>query len=529
MHAISKTFPGVRALKDVSLTVREGEVHAILGENGAGKSTLVNVLSGAFTDYDGVVEMDGERVSIHHPRDAQRLGIAMIHQELKLVGELSIADNLFLGRELRTRYGTIDRPRMHAAARALLDNLGLDLDTHRIVRQCRTAEQQLIEVAKALSGHLRVLIMDEPTSALADAEVERLFAVIRRLTRGGVAVIYISHRLEELYEMADRVTVLRDGAYIDTRRTAQTSRAELVQMMVGRPLCESFRQAEGNSIGHLPVLGVKHLSVRGDPHTRRTALHDVTLNVHAGEILGLAGLMGAGRTEVLETIYGVHPHAVVRGFLNLGGRPYQPRSPRHAIRSGLALIAEDRKRQSLLPQHTVRFNVSLAALPRFLRGPMVDDRRERAAVSEIVGDLRVKAPGLETPVSHLSGGNQQKVVLARCLLTRPDVLLLDEPTRGIDVNAKAEIYALMGALAAGGSGILMASSELPELLAMCDRILVLCEGRVSAEFGHEEATQEGILAAAMARETVLDAPAGRYVSATASQKTQDDAPSRAGT
>ncbi|MBO0829265.1 MAG: sugar ABC transporter ATP-binding protein, partial [Streptosporangiales bacterium] len=300
MRGITKTFPGVRALRGVDLTVRQGEVHAILGENGAGKSTLMNVLSGVFTDYGGTIEIAGEPVSIHHPRDAQELGVAMIHQELNLVPELSIADNIFLGREQRTTHGTLDRRQMDARARELLAELGLRLPPRRPVRQLKVAEQQLVEVAKALSLNVRVLVMDEPTSALADAEVQALFAVIRRLAARGAAVIYISHRLEELSEIADTVTVLRDGAYIGTRVIARTTRSELIQMMVGRPLGELFPRGERPRRDDVPVLHVANLSVTGDPRTGRMPVRGVSFDVHAGEIVGFAGLMGAGRTAVLE-------------------------------------------------------------------------------------------------------------------------------------------------------------------------------------------------------------------------------------
>ncbi|MGA8115934.1 MAG: sugar ABC transporter ATP-binding protein [Actinocatenispora sp.] len=511
MRDIGKSFPGVRALRGVSLRVRAGRVHALLGENGAGKSTLCNILSGVFGDYDGRVEIAGRPVTLHSPRDAQQQGIGMIHQELNLVPDLSVADNVLLGAEPRTRLGLLDRRRMRARATELLAGLGLSIDPRRPVRRCRIAEQQLIEMAKALSADVRILVMDEPTSALADAEVRRLFSVIRALTARGVAIIYISHRLEELEEIADEVTVLRDGGYVGTRRMSDTSRDELIGMMVGRPLGELFPGGADPDPAAPEGLRVEALSLTGDTRSARTPLHDVDLSVRAGEIVGLAGLMGAGRTEVLEAVFGAYGSGPVTGRMLLGGAPYTPRSPRHAIRRGVALVAEDRKQQSLVLGATLRFNASLAALRRFLRFGRVDSRAERAAVADQVAALRVRAPGLNTIVGTLSGGNQQKVVLAKCLLTRPRVLLLDEPTRGIDVGAKAEIYAICRELAARGTAILMVSSELPELLAMCDRIAVLCEGRVTTQLSRAEATQEKILSAAMARRTVLadaTAPAG---------------------
>jgi ABC-type sugar transport system ATPase subunit len=503
MTAITKSFAGVRALSGVSLTVHAGEVAAILGENGAGKSTLMNVLAGVFSEYGGGIELNGRAVTIHSPKAAQHLGIAMIHQELNLVPDLSIVDNIFLGRELRTRRGTLDRRAMDEQATRLLAEVGLALHPRRLVRQCRVAEQQLIEVAKALSASLRLLVMDEPTSALADAEVRRLFAVIRRLAGQGVGIVYISHRLEELDEIADSVTVLRDGTYIGRREMAATSRPELISMMVGRPLDELFPRGDGPAGTGDEVIRVEHLDLVGNRREGRSALHGIRLVARAGEIVGLAGLMGAGRSETLEAIYGAFPRASVRGTLRVQGRRYRPRSPRHAIRNGIALVAEDRKAQSLVLTNSVRFNASLAALARFLRWGTVSAAAERAAVAGMVTDLHVKTPGLDTMVGNLSGGNQQKVVLAKCLLTEPSLILMDEPTRGIDVGAKAEIYQLMTELAGRGAAIVMVSSELPELLAMCDRIIVLCEGRITAEFRRGEATQEAILEAAMARQAVL--------------------------
>lgn len=504
MRGIGKTFPGVRALDGVELELHAGEVAALLGENGAGKSTLMNILAGVHAEYDGTIAVNGEDVRIGGPRDAQRHGIAMIHQELNLVPELSIADNVFLGREERTARGTIDRRTMYAKTAELLAGLGLDLSPRRLVRQCRIAERQLIEVAKALSLDVRVLVMDEPTSALADAEVRRLFTVIRDLTARGVAVVYISHRLEELAEIADSVTVLRDGTYVGRRSMAGATRAELIQMMVGRPLGELFPRTERAHAGGDVRLRAEGLTLEAAPG--RTRLRGVDVTVRAGEIVGLAGLMGAGRSEVLETLYGVHK-APAGGRIELDGRAYRPRSPGYAIRRGLALVAEDRKAQSLVLDNTVAFNTSLAALGRFTR-LFVDRRRERAAVAEKVAELKVKTPGTAAIVNNLSGGNQQKVVLGKCLLTEPGVLLMDEPTRGIDVGAKAEIHALMSRLAADGTAVLVVSSELPELIAMCDRILVLCEGRVTGEFHRDPANgpaadQEAILTAAMAREEVV--------------------------
>jgi ABC-type sugar transport system ATPase subunit len=503
MRDCSKTFPGVRALCGVSLSVAPGEVRALLGENGAGKSTLMNILDGVFPEYDGQILIDGEPASTRSPRAAQALGIAMIHQELHLVPELSIAENIFLGREPKTPWNTVDRARMRREAAELLAELDLQLPPTRLVRLCRLAEQQLIEVAKALSLDARILIMDEPTSALADAEIRKLFAVIRRLSARGVTVMYISHRLEELFEIADAVTVLRDGELIGTRAMSEISTAELIRMMVGRPLKEFFHKEEPTGVSREDCLIVENLSLEGDRGEGRRSLHDVSFSVRCGEVVGIAGLMGAGRTEILETIFGVHPRRLVSGQVLLHGRPTMIRSPRQAIGQGLAFLTEDRKGQSLTTMHSVRFNVTLASLGGFMRWFGLDRRRERSVVLEKIDQLRIKTPSAATEVNNLSGGNQQKVALAKSLLTDPKVVLMDEPTRGIDVGAKAEIYALINELAQQGAGILMVSSEMPELLAMCDRILVVHEGRLTAEFDRKEATQEKILEAATGGGAVL--------------------------
>ena len=503
MRGCSKSFPGVLALRGVSISVDGGEVRALVGENGAGKSTLMNLLDGVFADYEGQILIDGREVSIHAPRDAQELGVAMIHQELHLVPELSIADNIFLGREPKTRRGTVDRARMRRDAAELLAQLDLELPATRLVRLCRLAQQQLIEVAKALSLDARILVMDEPTSALADAEIRQLFAIIRRVTARGVSVMYISHRLEELFEIADSVTVLRDGELIGTRRMAEVTQSELIRMMVGRPLKDYFVKDEPADEQRGDCLRVERLRLQGDRATGRRPLDDVSFGVRCGEVVGIAGLMGAGRTEVLEAIFGVHPHRVMGGDVFVTGRRVTIRSPRQAIHEGLAFLTEDRKGQSLVTMLSVRFNVTLASLGRFVRWFGLDRRGERSAVLREIEQLRIKAPSAATEVNNLSGGNQQKVALAKSLLTDPKVLLMDEPTRGIDVGAKAEIYALINQLAHAGAGILMVSSEMPELLAMCDRILVLSEGRLTAEFSRPEATQEKILEAATPREAVL--------------------------
>lgn len=494
---VTKRFPGVRALHDVSFEVRRGEIHALIGENGAGKSTLMKILSGVYASDSGEIRLDGEPLQLAGPRDAQRHGIATIHQELNLIPELSIAENIFLGSEPRTAAGLLDTKRMEADAQALLQRLNLALPASRPVKWLRVGEQQLVEVAKALSLNARLLILDEPTSALSQTEIERLFAVIAALKEQDVTMIYISHKFDEIFRIADRVTILRDGEYIATLPIAETTERQLIQLMVGRSLTELFPKAIA-PIGE-DVLRVEKLSLRPTEQTGGRPLRDISLTLRRGEILGIAGLMGAGRTELLEAMFGVYPARQVTGTVTVAGRVRRINSPRAAIRSGLAFVTEDRKRQGLVLKLSVLHNMTLAALDRFLRFDIIRQRAERTAVRASIDQLRIKTPAPTTEVEKLSGGNQQKVVLARCLLTQPDVLLLDEPTRGIDVGAKAEIYGLISQLAQGGAGIIIASSELLELLSMCDRILVLCEGRLTAELSREEATQERIMAAATAR------------------------------
>ena len=494
IRSVSKGFPGVQALRDVSFTVAEGEVHALMGENGAGKSTLMKILSGVYPDYEGTVLWQGKTLALHDTREAQRRGIGIIHQELNLVPELSIAENIFLGNEPRTALGLLDRAKMERESRALLDRLSLAVPTDRPIHRLRVGEQQLVEIARALSLHARLLILDEPTSALSTGEIERLFGVMDALKSEGVTMIYISHKMDEIFRVADRITVLRDGQYVGTRAADTTDEAELIRLMVGRTLGELFADEGGTPTPGDEALRVEHLSLRADASGGR-ALEDISFTLRRGEIVGVAGLMGAGRTELLETLFGVY--GPVRVFI--GGRERRIGSPQDALRAGLALVTEDRKGKSLVLPLSVGHNTTLASLDRFLSLGLIQGGAEETAVRGQMERLRIKARAPATPVETLSGGNQQKVVLAKCLLTEPNVLLLDEPTRGIDVGAKAEIYALIHQLARAGTAILMASSELPEVLGLCDRILVLSEGRLTAEIGRAEATQERILQAATPR------------------------------
>jgi ribose transport system ATP-binding protein len=485
MRGIRKAFPGVVALDGVSLEVRAGEVHVLLGENGAGKSTLMKILSGALAKDAGEVLLGGEPVHITGPRDAHQRGIRIIYQELTLVPHLSVAENIALGRE-PGRFGLVDRRAEDRQARDRLARLGVEIDPRTPVGELGVARQQMVEVAKALEGEPRIIVMDEPTSALTTAEIHELFATIERLTARGVAVVYISHRMEEVTRIGHRVTVLRDGRHVTTRAIAEVTVAELVKLMAGRDVTEHYprrRTPPGEEI------------LRAEGLSRAGVVHDVSFALRRGEILGVAGLMGAGRTELARILAGAdRPDA---GRVYLHGRLATVRGPRDAIRLGLALLPEDRKAQGLVLGLPVRANVALPSTPRLTRMGVVDAAAETALAQRQVEELRIRTPGLGQLVVNLSGGNQQKVVLGKWLAADMDVLLMDEPTRGIDVAAKVEIYELMNRLTAEGKAVLMISSELPEVLGMSDRILVLCRGRLAAEIEAEGATQERVLSAAL--------------------------------
>jgi ribose transport system ATP-binding protein len=488
MAGIRKQFPGVVALDGVDLEVGRGEVHVLLGENGAGKSTLMKILSGALPKDSGSIEIGGALVEIEGPRHAQALGVSIIYQEFNLVPQLSAADNIFLGREPASALGVVDAARAHSRARALLDGLGVKVDTRVPVRELGVAQQQMVEVAKALSGDARILIMDEPTSALTDAEIEQLFATIGRLTASGVAIIYISHRMQEVQRVGHRVTVLRDGRRVATHEVAAVSIAELVRLMANRELTEHFpkRRVEPGEL----VLRATNL-------TRGKALRDCSLTLRRGEVVGLAGLLGAGRTELARAIVGAD--ALESGSVEVKGRAVLARGPGEVIERGVGLVPEDRKTQGLVLGLSVQRNLALPSARRLSKLGVVDARSEAELAEREIQDLRIKTPSPAQPVALLSGGNQQKVVLGKWLGANVDVLILDEPTRGIDVGAKVEIYELMNRLTAQGAAILMISSELPEVLGMSDRILVMHQGRIAAELLASEASQEKVLAAALGR------------------------------
>jgi ribose transport system ATP-binding protein len=488
MEGIEKSFPGVHALSQAQFDLRAGEVHALVGENGAGKSTLMKVLAGVYHRDAGRILVNGQEVEIPSPRAALDLGISMIHQELNLMPHLTVAQNIFIGREPRTgaRFW-LDERQLNRQAERLFESMRLNLDPTVKVANLTVAKQQMVEIAKAFSYNAEVLIMDEPTAALTDSEIEELFRIIRQFRDRGVGAVYISHRLEELPSIADRITVMRDGQYISTGQMAETSKDQIISMMVGRTIYESSPEAPEHPNSEI-ALEVRNLN-------RGNAIRDVSFMLRRGEILGFAGLIGAGRTEVARAIFGADP--IDSGEVLVGGQPVKIRQPKNAVAHGIGYLSEDRKRYGLALKMDVESNVVLAAFRKFVGlGGWVNDARTRTIAQQYVEKLAIKTPSLAQKVKNLSGGNQQKVLVSRWLLTLPDVLMIDEPTRGIDVGAKSEIHRLMSGLAKEGKAILMVSSEMPEILGMSDRVLVMAGGRITAEFSREEVTQEKVLEAA---------------------------------
>jgi ABC-type sugar transport system ATPase subunit len=501
VEQISKSFPGVMALQDVSMDVYPGEVHGLVGENGAGKSTLMKILSGVYEPDRGRILLDGNPTLLHSPRQAQDLGVSIIYQEFNLMPNLSVEENVFVGRE-PNRAKFVRWRSLRRQTRELLDQLGVRLNPGAIVRDLSVAEQQMVEIAKALSLNARLVIMDEPTSALTETEVAALFHIIRGLKERGLAVIYISHRLEEIFTICDRVTVLRDGHLAGELSIEEATPDQVVRLMVGRPLGDLFRpeEAERRLGAHAgqssaPVLEVRGLGRTGTVQDASAlVLEDVSLTLHPGEIVGLAGLVGSGRTEIARAIFGADDYD--RGEILVDGKPVHLHSPRAAIRLGIGLVPEDRKLQALILMLAIRENMGLSILDRLSRFGIVRLGEERALARRMVEALRVRTPSIEQKVLNLSGGNQQKVVIAKWLALHPRILIMDEPTRGIDIGAKAEVHALMHQLAADGVAILMISSELPEIIHMSDRILVMRQGRIAGELSRAEATQEAVMALA---------------------------------
>ncbi len=482
MEGIHKSFPGVHALKGVRLEVRPGTVHGVMGENGAGKSTLMKIAIGLYRQDAGTIRLRGQEVAFESVHDALQRGISMIHQEMSPLPYMTVAQNIFLGREIRNRLGLIDHKAIDRESARILEELRIPLAPRQIMGQLSVAQMQLVEIAEAVSRKADLIIMDEPTSALTEKEVAHLFTIIQGLKQRGVAIIYITHKMDEVFAITDEVSVYRDGEFVGRQDSKDLNRDKLIRMMVGRTI-DQFFVKERAQVGK-PVLEVEGLSRRGK-------FRDISFSVREGEILGVAGLVGAGRTEVMEALFGVaKKHA---GVVKIRGRPVQIRTPSDAIRQGMAFLTEDRKRSGLYLNLSVRDNITMPSLRNNLQGLFLKHRALRKLCDDAVGALRIKTPSLEQLVMFLSGGNQQKVLVSRWLATAPFLLILDEPTRGIDVGAKTEIYKLMSGLAKAGKAIILISSEMPEILAMSDRIMVMHEGRKVGELARADATQERIL------------------------------------
>ena len=483
MRHITKRFPGVLALDDVSFACSRGQVHALVGENGAGKSTLMKILAGAYPPDSGEIVLNGQPVQFHQPSEAQARGISIIYQDFNLLPHLNVMENIFIGHEPRGRLGLLDRKTMRREAQALLDRLGISLDLDERVGRLSVAEQQMVEIAKTLSREAAIIAMDEPSAVLAGHELERLFEIIQALKAQDVAIIYISHRLDEIFQIADRVTVLKDGRWMHTSDVAEVSKPQLIRLMVGRTLDKGFPEA-GDRPDQQVVLEVKELS-------KKNILHKVSFKLHRGEILGLAGLVGAGSTAVARAIFGADPFD--SGEIYLNGQSKRFSQPRQAVKSGIAMVPEDRKNEALVMGMSVRDNITLPLLDRIQKLGWLNKTRVQTIVSDAIGEFSIKTSGPDQEVQYLSGGNQQKVVLAKWISTRPQVVILDEPTHGVDVGAKAEVYEIVRQLATNGTAIIMISSELPEIIGMSDRILVMRRGHVVGELTQAEATEEKIL------------------------------------
>ncbi|MGV7241242.1 sugar ABC transporter ATP-binding protein [Caballeronia sp. M23-90] len=495
MRAISKTFPGVKALDGVNLQIRQGEVLALAGENGAGKSTLMKILTGVYApDPGGKILIEGNEIEMRDGNHARALGIGIIYQELSVVENLSVAENLFLAREPLNRVGLLDRPRMEREARAMLETIELDVDPSTRVSELSVGQQQMVEIAKALAYQSKVIIMDEPTASLSHHETRTLLQLIKRLRERDIAVVYISHRLEEIFELADHVTVLRDGRTVDTSPIAEVTRNSLVRMMVDRELSDLYPGSASSHATGVPVLEVRDLSLRATKGAE-ARIRDINFTLHRGEILGVAGLVGSGRTEIMEMIFGIRP---CTGSIAVDGKSVSIRNPHDAIEHGIGFVTEDRKAQGLVLGMSVRENFSLTHLKRYSPFQFLQRAKEDESCKQFVRSLGIKTPSTEQKVVNLSGGNQQKIVIAKWVARNPKVLIVDEPTRGIDIGAKAEVHALLARLASQGIGIIVISSDLLEVLAVSDRILIVREGRLNGEMNRAEATQERVMAAATA-------------------------------
>ena len=481
VNGLNKSFSGIKALDNIQFDLIKGEVHALMGENGAGKSTFMKILMGLLHSDSGTINFNGELIENMDVHKMLQKGISMIHQEILMVPELTVAQNIFLGREIKLGYW-VDEQQINQRSQEILNLIGLDLNVRTKAKNLSIAEMQLIEIAKAISNHAKVIIMDEPTSALSEKESEMLFKIIYDLKSKGVAIIYISHKLEEIFQIADRITVLRDGKYITTKNTNELNKNSLISLMVGREIENLF--ASDSRIPGNVILEVQGL-------TKKSKFDDINFRVHAGEVLGIAGLMGAGRTEIARAIFGIDK--IDKGEIILKGQKTEIRSPKDAIEKGIGYVSEDRKSLGFIPELSIIENISLSSLKNYSKGWFIQTKHEAKASSQMAGDLKIKAASLQQKVINLSGGNQQKVVIAKVLLTSPSLIILDEPTRGIDIGAKHEIYKLINQLANNGLAVIIISSELPEILGMSDRILVLSKGKQTAILTKLEATQEKIM------------------------------------
>lgn len=483
MRSIAKSFGQTKALNGLDFELKSGEIHALLGENGAGKSTLIKVLGGIHKPDNGEIMIDGKIVDIEGVQDAQSHGIGIIHQEIVLVPYLSVADNIFLGREPITKLGFKDKKQIFSRAKKMVEQLGLTIDVNTLVGELTVAQQQLVEIVKAISFNVKILVMDEPTSSLSDEEVKNLFITMEKLRQNNVSIIYISHKFEELFTITDRITVIRDGTYVGTVNTKKSNPDELVSMMVGREL-ESFYTRTYSRQNEV-VLKVENFS-------RENVFEDVSFSVHKGEILGFSGLMGAGRSELMETIFGAYRHD--KGSIYLNGEELHIKNCSQAIDKGIAMVPEDRKGQGLVLMNSVGFNITLSELKHLMTNKLLlSEQKRKQLISKYVKSLNIKTASFDTEVSNLSGGNQQKVVLAKWLATQPKLLILDEPTRGVDVGAKSEIYSIINELANEGLAIILVSSELPEIINMCDSVCVMRNGRLTAQLPQTELSQENIM------------------------------------
>lgn len=481
MKNITKTFPGVKALSGVNFDLRSGEVHALLGENGAGKSTLIKVLGGIYHADGGEIEIDGKPVRIESVQDAEKNGIAIIHQELVLVPYMSVAENIFLGRELG-KGPAVSLREQEKEAQAMLDKLGMPIDSRTLIKDLPIAQQQMVEITKAVSTNSRILVMDEPTSSISEKDVENLFGIMRDLTSHGVGIIYISHKMSELQDICDRVTVMRDGEYVGTKVVKETDRDELIAMMVGRQLT-NYYERDFLDPGE-EVLRVEHMN-------DNKRVFDVSFELKKGEIVGFAGLVGAGRSETMQAIFGLTPNAT--GDVYINGKKVEIHSPTDAMKQGLVMVPENRKEQGLYLIQDVKYNTTIEVLDQFLKNFRVDNKKEAEITQKYIDMMSTKTPSHQQCIGNLSGGNQQKVLIGRWLASDPQILVLDEPTRGIDVGAKSEIYSIMNELVKKGVSIIMISSELPEIINMSDRVYVMAEGKIAGCIGHDELSQEAIM------------------------------------